>query len=252
MSKQHSLSARLAVTAALVLALGVAALGLSGGVLNVTGAPPLLAAPGTTHQIFIPMVRMVTKGISGQVTDQGGAASGIPIGLRFFDGTNYTIIMTATTTTSGVYWFQGVPGLTSGQRYSVRFDNPANTPNQLNYWQSPSIAKYDSGGSEIMDTFDVSDVLLGLPLNNAVTTHPVTFQWIVRSSSPTDSYILVLSDSVTNASFTTPPLGYVGTYTLTSLPPGFVAGDKMRWYIKIQSLDGGTGQSAASRTLTIN
>lgn len=251
MHNKRTWSTRLAITAGLVLALGIAALGLSGGLFNGTGAVPLSAAPGTTYTLFLPMIRMITAGISGQVFDQGGPAAGIPIGLRFFDGTNYTIIATATTTGNGTYAFQNLASLVNPQRYSVRFDNPSNIQSQLNYWQSPSVSKFSSNDSVVMDTFDISNVSLGAPAANAITALPVTFQWSIRASSPTDSYLLVLTDSVTNASFSSPALGYVNSYTLTGLPAGFNAGDKMRWYLKVVAPNGGIGQSFEARTVTI-
>jgi hypothetical protein len=43
--------------------------------------------------------------------------------------------------------------------------------------------------------------------------------------------------------FTDPPLGYVGSYTLNSLPPGFTTGYPYVWDMWVYSPDGGYGIS---------
>ncbi|MGB4868478.1 MAG: hypothetical protein WBP47_00450, partial [Candidatus Promineifilaceae bacterium] len=74
---------------------------------------------------------------------------------------------------------------------------------------------------------------------------PYTFHWTPRPASTTDSYEFNLFDYDDNDPYfyTDPPLGYVGAFTLLSLPPGFAPGVYYVWDIWVYCPDGGYGIS---------
>jgi hypothetical protein len=74
---------------------------------------------------------------------------------------------------------------------------------------------------------------------------PVTFTWIPRPASPTDSYEFELFDPANEEPYfyTDPPLGYVSSFTLQDLPNGFDEGVEYGWAISVLSPEGGFGGS---------
>ena len=102
--------------------------------------------------------------------------------------------------------------------------------------------------------FDIADIPLVSPSSGATVGLPQTFQWTRRTASPTDSYELNLYDYVDFNPWwwTAPPLGYVNSYTLNSLPTGFTSGTTYAWYVAAYSPDGGYGESYYSYQVTFS
>lgn len=76
-----------------------------------------------------------------------------------------------------------------------------------------------------------------------------TFTWNLRPGLPTDSYEFNLFNYGDGNPwfYTNPPLGYVGSYTLQSLPPGFSTNDYYVWNIWVYDELGGVGISCWAR-----
>lgn len=196
------------------------------------------------------------RGIYGRVTYQGTPVAGIHLALRFYNGSSWSTALTTVTGTDGSYRFDGAPSLSSGQRYYVRYangeDGNADDPRYLFVWQSYGIESYTAGASAPGGDFDIANIQLVSPLPGAQVSLPQTFQWTRRSATTTDSYELNLFDPVDSDPWwwTDPPLGYVGSYTLTSLPPGMSTGTGYGWNVWVYSPDGGTGISYYFRWVT--
>jgi hypothetical protein len=83
---------------------------------------------------------------------------------------------------------------------------------------------------------------------------PYTFQWTRRPASPSDTYEFDLYDPADGDPYfyTDPPLGYVGSYTLSGLPARFRRGTQYAWEVWVYSPDGGYGISYDTRLVTFS
>ena len=152
-------------------------------------------------------------GIHGRVTYKGAAAPGIELQLRFYDGSKTTTAATTTTDSEGRYRFTAAASLGSGQEYWVRFLSPDN-PAYVSSWQTASITAYTSGSTMPGGDFDIADVILLSPPDDAAQALPVTFTWQPRGI-PGDTYRVVFFDLDTDDYWYTEDLGNVGSFTAT-------------------------------------
>jgi hypothetical protein len=127
----------------------------------------------------------------------------------------------------------------------VRYINNANIDSRLFYWHTADNVTYDGTTLETYATFDIADVVLTTPDPGASVDLPVTFTWIPRPASPTDSYEFELFDPANEEPYfyTDPPLGNVSSFTLQDLPNGFEEGVEYGWAISVLSPEGGFGGS---------
>ncbi|MFP4394502.1 MAG: hypothetical protein ACLFTI_04480 [Anaerolineales bacterium] len=197
-------------------------------------------------------------GINGKVRYQGTGISGIHLALRFYDGSNWSTADTTTTQADGSYEFTGVASLTSGQKYYVRFQNGeyGNTSNSdyLAFWSSFQLTSYTAGTSAAGGDFDIADIPLVSPDSSITAPLPQMFQWTQRAATTSDSYEFNLFDPADNDPWwwTDPRLGYVGSYTLESLPAGFSTGAEYGWNVWVYGPDGGYGVSYYYRRITFS
>ncbi|MBI5650337.1 MAG: DUF11 domain-containing protein [Chloroflexi bacterium] len=197
-------------------------------------------------QVFFPMLaRNCKDGIYGRVTDGGNPAPGVPLELRYFNGFDWLTEASTSTTTDGSFVFTGIPDLMPGRMFYVRYINSA-TPTRLSYWATRILTSFTSsdciGG--FIGNFDIANIDLFAPPPGTLIALPFLFQWKARSATPTDSYEFNLLDYTDgNPWWWTAPLGYVGGYTLNSLPSGFSAGTPYGWSVGVYSPDGGYGQA---------
>jgi hypothetical protein len=202
--------------------------------------------------VFLPNIEKSPVGFKGKVTMNGNPAAGVPVDLRLFDGTNSLTVATTTTTADGSYVFYNTAPLSSGQYYWVRFRNTTN-PDQLSLWCTGIDTTYNATHMVTFETFDILNIYLTQPSPGSAVKLPVTFQWLPRPPTPTDSYEFNLFEYDTgNPSFYTEPLGYVDSYTLTSLPPGFNYNTLYCWGIVVYSPEGGYGSSYYCFGVTFN
>ena len=214
---------------------------------------------GGFYDIYLSLVMKnftpgVEQGIYGRVTENGGAASGVPLELWFWDGSSSSIVGGAITQTDGSYLFTGVPSLSSGQRYRVQYWNDYGTPGRLYGWSTWSINSYTAGSNLHAGDFDIADIALVSPASGATVSLPSTFSWTPRPATPTDDYEFDLYDWDGDAWWwTDPTLGYVGGYTLNSLPSGFYPWTEYYWEVWVYGQYGyGYGWSYESRSVTFS
>ncbi len=189
-------------------------------------------------------------GIYGRVTKGGAPAGGIFLKLRSWTGSTYLDVASTTTDASGNFSFVGVPSVPSGQQYSVVCGLPPG-PDTLLYWNTRSLSTYTAGSTVHIGDFDIADVALIAPADNAAVSLPAEFRWIPRPASPTDSYVWAIFNSSSYWPwYWSPSLGYTGSYTRHSLPSGFNLGTQYTWYVEIHSPDGGYGASRERHNVT--
>jgi hypothetical protein len=184
----------------------------------------------SVNTAFLPFITYnESKGIYGRVSfaNQGGRAD-VPLDLRFFNGTAWSTTASTITDSNGNYSFKNIPSLQPGQRYYVRYLN-TETPGFLYTWHTRPITFYNAGGQVHAGDFNIANITMLTPVGGAHEGFPVEFRWWVRPGQVTDSYELNLFAQTGSPYFyTDPPLGFVSSYTLQSLPPGFKYD---RWYL---------------------
>lgn len=193
---------------------------------------------------FLPLIRLQPPGIYGYVTENGVPAIGVTLELRFWNGMSWSTRATTTTAPDGLYTFTNAPSLSPGQYYYVRYLNTT-TATRLYTWHTQTLRTYYTGASDYIGNFDIANVALVVPAPGAIVPLPTTFRWSPRPATASDSYEFDLFDPNTGDPyfFTDPPLGYVGSYILGGLPPGFRTGTAYVWNIWVYSPDGGYGIS---------
>jgi hypothetical protein len=181
----------------------------------------------------------------------GAPAAGVDLELRFFDGSSWSTRASTTTNGEGWYAFGAQPSLGAGQWYYVLYRNNSETAGRLWLWGTRSLSGYKTGDTVDLGRFDIANIALGAPGNGAEVALPFTFTWTPRPATPGDSYEFNLFDPFTNDPyfFTQPPLGYVGGYTLNTLPPGFSTDGLYVWDMWVYSPDGGYGISLEARVV---
>ena len=201
---------------------------------------------GVAH-LYLPLVSRPQPGIFGHVTLNGSPAAGVPLDLRTFDGTSSSTVASVSTDGNGAYQFNP-PALASGLVYYVRFSNPVrnNDNGQLARWYTRKIAAYQASDTVVLETFDISNIVLNSPAPGALVNLPYNFQWTVRPAAPTDSYefnLTVRDPSQDPYFFTNPPLGYVGNFILAHLPDKFLTQTAYIWFVWAYDGHGGYGIS---------
>lgn len=202
------------------------------------------AVPNLSNVVFLPLIAHSCSGIRGRVTynGNGSSAAGIPLSLRFYNGSSWSTLATTSTASDGSYVFCGAPSLGANQRYYVRY---LNTTNQafLSYWQTARLTSYTAGASVSIGDFDIADIQLSSPYPGATVWLPCIFQWVSRWATPSDSYEFNLFNPSGSSWWWTPHLGYSSVIRLDSLPAGFYPGIDYGWYVAVYSPDGGYGES---------
>ncbi|MBI5034279.1 MAG: S8 family serine peptidase [Chloroflexi bacterium] len=194
-------------------------------------------------------VNPTPTGIYGHVTDTGTNAAGVSLELRFWNGSAWLTQATTTTDANGNYSFTGVPSLSGGQQYYVRYSN-SSTSSRLSGWWTQSLTSYTAGTNVAIGDFDLANIPLSSPGSGSTVTLPYTFYWTRRTATTSDSYEYNLFDPAdSNPWAYTSPLGYVNNYTVNSRPSGFYTGVTYGWLVGVYSLDGGYGQSYYYRTI---
>jgi hypothetical protein len=200
----------------------------------------------STSKIYLPFIARsysTSKGINGRVTFNGAAAAGVPLQLRFYNGSAWSTYATKTTASDGAYSFTGVASLSNGQKYYVRFQNSTSGPDtQLWYWGTRVLTSYSAGCDVGIGDFDIANAPQVSPPSGATVALPCKFQWTVRSAMPSDLYAFELFQPGGTAYWSTQP-SYVNGLILTYLPAGFSPGIQYGWQVGIYSPDGGYGYS---------
>ena len=186
-------------------------------------------------QVFLPSImtnyagEKPPGGITGRVTEKGAPAANIPLELRYFNGSAWSTRATTKTNGSGVYLFEGIPSLAQEEVYYVRYGPNDSNPARLYYWFGPDITSYSAGSQTGGGDFDIADVVLLAPEDEATVALPVTFSW-KRRGIPGEGYRVVLFDLDSADNWMTEDLGDVGSVTIGSLPGDIIRGKQYGWY----------------------
>ena len=127
--------------------------------------------------VYLPLISRPTqfKGIFGRVTQNSARAAAIPVDLRFYNGSAWSTAGTTQTDSNGNYTFPDASSLAPGQKYYVRYANAANDPTRLWTWAMRGLTEYTSGGETVIGDFDIAEVPLMSPANNATVYLPASF-----------------------------------------------------------------------------
>ena len=226
---------------------------LSFAIGQVAGQEPGPGAPEDDIIVYLPLSVKAPGTILGHVRDGGVVASNVILELRRLNLDTYadSLVDTKTTDPSGYFAFTNQPSLVAQEVYYVKYSNPGN-PARLWRWYTRALSTYTFGSIVNIGDFDIADVQLDQPMSGASVTLPRTFYWIVRPATPWDSYEFDLYEGCDNCAlfYTDPPLGYVGSYSLTALPPGFHNGTQYWWEIWVYNPDGSYGISFNTNAVT--
>ncbi len=206
------------------------------------------------YHVYLPVAVKTQPGIQGHVSLNGTPASGVPLDLRLFNGSGWSTAITTTTNSEGYYVFENAASLQEGQAYYVLYLNKEGILGRLWTWGTADLTSYAAGSSANMGEFDIADIALVAPADGATVSLPDTFRWTPRPATPADTYKFRLYDLVHPATsfITDPPLGYVDSYTLNSLPSGFSSGTPYDWEVWVDSPDGGSGVSRELRQVKLS
>ncbi len=172
------------------------------------------------------------QGIHGRVTYRGAASAGTRLQLRFYNGSAWSTMASATTGADGRYAFTGAPGLAPGQLYYILFGPNDADPNYLYRWAGPTLNTYSAGTALPGGDFDIANVSLLSPPGGSSLPLPVAFTW-QRRGLPGDTYALILFDPDSDDWWLSNDLGDVSSHTLTGLPQGIVAGKEYGWSLRV-------------------
>lgn len=188
--------------------------------------------------------------VFGHVMANGAASSNTPIRLDRFDFNNpagknsyYTV-----TAPDGTYHFRGVASVGGTVVLQVVYNSTLG-PGFINLAQSTGFPTYAAGQTLNTGTVDISPITLMAPADSVSASLPVTFNWSVRPTTPAETYRVVIFDPNNLAtSFTSTSVGHAGTFTLSSLPAGFVTNHAYAWMV---NATGPNGEYDFSFTRTI-
>ena len=198
------------------------------------------------------------RGISGRVSYQGTPVSGLNVQLEVcLIGGSCEVKERAATDGNGLYDFPYAPTYNGAFAYQVTYrngsqgDNPPDSRYVL-VWQEPPIFDYDYAQRVDGGSFDIGNVELSSPADNAVIPSPATFTWQSRGvqgdryqwfiDATFDSGSCDQQEPGTNTSFEFSGLG-------CSIFPELSPNEPYAWYVVVHGEGGGSGQSQM-RTVT--
>ena len=170
------------------------------------------------------------------MTLTGVGAGGLLLEVQLKDGGAWTTVAETETNAGGLYNFTGADSLTAGQEYRVSYGNTPDDPNPgpgyLWSWLGRRITGYAAGAAAAGGDFDVEDIVLASPADDASVTLPAMFCWTPRSAA-SDNYRLLFLDPSTGQLAGTGYLGKVGCVTVSSLSAGWPSGRSYMWWVQV-------------------
>jgi hypothetical protein len=173
------------------------------------------------------------EGIHGHVTYSSAPAPGIDLYLRVYGGSSESTVATTTTNADGYYLFSGISSLGPGETYYVRYGPNTIDSRYVAVWYGPDITSYMTGASVAGGDLDIANVSLTSPASGSTLPLPISFTW-QRRNATADTYRWILFDPNSPAvAWATGDLGYVGQFTLISLPQGAQYWKAYSWYLAV-------------------
>ena len=207
--------------------------------LTVLLVPLLLLASGTTQA-----KPTNERGIYGTVYFDGEPVRGARVYLTRFDYSSleWDFLSEFITDQSGFYLFSNVDSLAQDQVYFVQYRNGGPfDPDYVISWAGPIIETYTEGDYVHGGDFDIKNAPLIGPKPGTVAEFPVTFTWGNRGVEG-DTYRVVINNTYPYlgvGSWSSPELGNVDSYTISTTPPGLSG--RCRWIVLIINEPNGYG-----------
>jgi hypothetical protein len=204
--------------------------------------------PTVAYTTYLPIVAKTELQLYGSVTFHSVPVSNVAITLFrcciFVHPVGWIQIQVTTTNANGVYNFTGVPGMSAaeGSTYIAYYNNVGGDPARVSSWATHAITSYMTDTTVYLGSFDLANVPLLAPSDNAVVSLPTTFRWVPRSEFPSDNYALAIN--VFPGTWYSNRLPYSGSYVLNENPVGW---GSYEWHIEIFAPDGGVGTSFEQR-----
>jgi hypothetical protein len=205
-----------------------------------------------TDFIYLPLINSNQAPLYGTVTDLGFPVVGTTLELRYHNGTSWSTFDTTTTDSNGDYTFTNLPVLDTGKQYYVKWENNDDNSDRLAGWWCYSIEPSTTDPNANRCNFDLENIALLTPDPGETVELPQNFTWQRRMLTNDDYEFNLLDPSDGDPWWwTTPTLGYVGNYTLDSLPSGFFNNVAYGWLMYVYGPDG-FGLSYYYRTITFS
>ncbi|MCB8978673.1 MAG: hypothetical protein H6657_14730 [Ardenticatenaceae bacterium] len=175
----------------------------------------------------------------GLVTENGSPVAGETVELRYFNGSAWTTYSNTITDSGGNYAFTNLPILNGNTYLYVRWLNTSSNSDRLSSWSCWTIFNSTSGSESFVCNFDISGINMLLPAHGTTVSLPYTFSW-ERRLVTSDSYEINIADVIDLDPYwwTAPSLGYVESYTMSSLPDGFAPNELYGWWMWVYGPDG--------------
>jgi hypothetical protein len=172
-------------------------------------------------------------------------------------GGNCEVHARTTTDAAGQYNFPDAPTYSGAFGYQVTYRNGPAGENEFDaryllFWQEPMIADYDYAQRVEGGNFDIANVELSSPADNATIPSPATFTWQPRGVAG-DQYQWFIDAPFDTGTCDQPAPGTTTSFTFTGLScsifPELSPNEPYPWYVMVYGESGGRGQSQV-RTVT--
>ncbi len=204
-------------------------------------AGPTRQEPPLDKKFYLPMVHKV-EDYRGRVTYNGAPAAGRTVTLRYWDNISgdYTNWSTATTDANGnyVFFFTDLPPVGGGKDFYVRWTNDSGNTAYLAAWYCDDV-KYLPTDNYVCN-MDIADINLLSPSGAVSVSLPYTFTW-TRRPVASDNYqvdFFFYNGITLDPRYSTGPLGYVGYWTMTTLPTNMIVGTQYWWSVRANGPNG--------------
>lgn len=161
----------------------------------------------------------------------------------------WTTLETATTQRDGTYSFTRLDPVPATTAYYVYFANPARQTNYLNFWRGRNVVGYNGRDTVEASRFDIANIYLEEPAQNAMLPNPVGFRW-QRRPVATDNYCVMFMDRALTPLIPCYRLGYVD-YTRLDVAGLLSFNTLYNWTTWVDVEGQGYGEAFYYRTLTI-
>lgn len=138
-------------------------------------------------------------GLRGALTaapaDESGQPQGAEVALAYRSAAEqpYTILRTQKTAAGGTYNFGGLRPLRAAESYRVFYLNDGRNDQRLRVWAGPTVTSLAVDQETALPSFDIRNVPLQSPANDAQVAFPAQFRWSGRGL-PNEQYSFCLYD----------------------------------------------------------
>ena len=160
----------------------------------------------------------------------------------------FEVVNSTRSLSDGSYSFSGLRPLVGdgSDHYQVYYSNDGSDGTQVSMWVGPATTTVSNGGITTLSSFDLSDLVLSSPADDAKTTLPATISWASRGLSgegyyyciyDTDTFVEGCSNRLSSPSF---ELTLAKLQSITGL--NFQYDHRYAWYVIVEAADGAISQ----------